>query len=197
MKIGVPDSRSARSQFFSEAKINIGGDILSFNDLYHGILRGNRPPQGACSGVFGGQDPRCRLSLSKMDPRIHFALNQSPTDTSAVNIYPSTLHYDLDREAKKFLGKHTSVMIDSANRTLYLTPIFKWYKADFNGSDWLSMLQFIERNVEGGKKIVMQGLLGGKRSPKIEYADFDWGLSVGNFFPFKLAAIKANEKRLL
>lgn len=197
MKVGVPDSRSTRTQFVTDVKMNIGGDLLSFHDLYHGILRGNRPPHGFSSGVFGAKDPRARLSLSKFDPRVHFCLNHTAIETSMPFICSATLQQDLQRETKVFLAKHTSLMIDNANRTVHLSALFKWYKSDFCNGDNMALLKFLEQNLEGGKKMWMQSLMDSKKTPKIVFADFDWGWKVDNFFPFKAAFIKANEKRLM
>ncbi len=88
-------------------------------------------------------------------------------------------------------------MIDTANRVIQLNETFRLYRQDFgNGNlDWLT--KFLERNLEGGKKLVMQSLLQSGKPPTIEYMDFSWGIDAGNFFPFKLHTIKANEKRLL
>jgi hypothetical protein len=44
---------------------------------------------------------------------------------------------------------------------------------------------------------VIQSLMQTGKSPTIEYMDFNWVTNAGNFFPFKLHTIKANEKRLL
>merc|ERR1711915_665150 len=75
MKVGIPKNVQARSDFFNNVKFNIGGDILSFNDLEHGILRGNRKPPSSFSVPFSADDHRARLSLKEVDCRIHFALN--------------------------------------------------------------------------------------------------------------------------
>lgn len=194
MKVGVPDSRSSRTSFLAEVKMDIGGNILSFDDVEHGILRGNRPPKG----TFSTRDPHARLALTNVDPRLHFALHRTPTAAGKVSlIYPHTLHYDLQREAKLYLAMHNNLMIDTANRVIQLNETFRLYRQDFgNGNlDWLT--KFLERNLEGGKKLVMQSLLQSGKPPTIEYMDFSWGIDAGNFFPFKLHTIKANEKRLL
>lgn len=41
MKVGIGSLTLARGAFFSDVKFNVGGDILSFNDLENGVLRGN------------------------------------------------------------------------------------------------------------------------------------------------------------
>jgi Protein of unknown function, DUF547 len=194
MKVGVPDSRGSRASFLSEVKMDIGGNILSFDDIEHGILRANRSPKG----TFGTKDPRAQLALTNVDPRIHFALHRTPMATAKVPlIYPHTLHYDLQRETKLYLALHSNLMIDTANRVIQLNETFRLYRLDFgNGNlDWLT--KFLERNLEGGKKLVIQSLMQTGKPPTIEYMDLNWGTKAGNFFPFKLHTIKANDKRFL
>lgn len=198
MKMGVPETSGTRSQFLAGLKVNVGGDILSFNDLYSGILRGNRPPHGEKSPPFAPKDPRARLALTKMDPRIHFAIHYSPLEREHAYIYPNTLHYDLQREAKRYLSNHSHFMMDSGNNVVHLDPIFKWYKADFGNSDWLILAQFLERNMEeGGKRTHMQSVIRGGKKPKISYLDADWGLRASNFFPFNPSSLKAQAKSLI
>jgi hypothetical protein len=49
--------------------------LFSFSDLENGIFRGNRIPPGHTQPLFAGNDPRKEVSLSNVDPRIHFALD--------------------------------------------------------------------------------------------------------------------------
>lgn len=197
MKVGVPDSNSVRIQFFANLKMNIGGDILSFNDLYHGILRANRPPYGSSQALFAAKDPRARLSLTKMDPRVHFCLNHAPTDNSTHIMNPKTINFDLQRKAKIYVANTTNLKIDTIRRTIHLSPIFKWYRSDFCNGHHATLLDFLQKNLVGQKAVDMQNFVNAKRAPKFSFDDFNWGLKAGNYFPFKAAVLKASEKRLL
>lgn len=198
MKVGVPESNNARTHFFSDLKINIGGDLLSFNDLYHGILRGNRPPKGWSGPAFAANDPRIRLALSKPDPRVHFCLNHTPEDISTHVLSPATIHHDLQREAIDYLAKHKNMIIDNVKGAIHLTSLFKWYKYDFcRGDENMQLLHFIQKNLVDQERADMQELIASLRAPRVYFADFDWGLQAKNYFPFKVSVLKANEKRLL
>jgi len=198
MKVGVPNGRNQRSHFFSGLKMNIGGDLLSFDEMEHGILRANAPQYGAASTPFGNKDYRARLALTKMDPRIHFTLSCSPMVSREVTIvYPNTLHYDLHREALKYFSKYSNLKVDSANNILHLNKIFHWYKADFCTDDWPKLARFLERNLEGAQQKTIHSMVQAILPPKVSYIDFEWGIKAGNFFPFTPSVLKANEKRLL
>ena len=54
----------------------IGGFLYSLNDIENGILRSNRQSMGTLyRKPFKSGDPRLKISLAHVDPRIHFALN--------------------------------------------------------------------------------------------------------------------------
>jgi hypothetical protein len=198
MKVGVPDARSTRSQFFSEVKMNIGGDILSFDDLEHGILRGDRLRYGAAMPQFGAKDHRARLAWSNVEPRVLFALSFSPLVTGELAIiYPNTLHYDLQRGTVKYLSKMSNLIFEVANHTLHLNKMFHWYKSDFGTSDWPRLAHFMEKGLDEGKKKLLLAIIETRSPPKIVYLDFDWDTAGGNFFPFRPRVLKANEKRIL
>ena len=191
MKVGVPHNKSSRSSFASEVKMNIGGDIMSFDELEFGVLGGNR------KGVFGSKDARARLAVSNVDPRFHFALHRTPlTPCNMPLIYPSTLHYDLLRETKTYLASHTNLMIDAGNNTISLSELFRLHRQDIGKGDLESLTNFLERNLDGGKKVAMQSLIQNQKRPTVEYMELDWGLGAGNFHAFRLASIKANKSIL-
>jgi len=52
----------------------IGGYTYSLNDIENGILRSNRKALGAFRKPFGKNDPRLKVALKRVEPKIHFAL---------------------------------------------------------------------------------------------------------------------------
>ena len=63
-------------RFFSSVSYVIGGLVYSLNDIENGILRSNRQSMGTLyRKPFKDEDPRLKVSLGQVDPRIHFALN--------------------------------------------------------------------------------------------------------------------------
>ena len=188
MKVGVPHNKSSRASFNSDVKMNIGGDIMGFDELEFGVLCGNT------RGVFGAKDARARLAVGNVDPRVHCVLHRtSLTPCDMPLIYPRTLHYDLQRETKKYLASHSNLMIDVGNNTIHLNEFFRLHRQDFGKGDLESLTNFLERNLEGGKKLVMQSLLQHEKPPTVVYMDTDWGSSAGKFHSFRLSSIKANK----
>jgi len=78
IKYGIATTVYARSAFFNKIKCNVGGLLFTFNDLEHGVLRGNARHPYALSPPFGREDPRAALALSKVDCRLHFVSTAAP-----------------------------------------------------------------------------------------------------------------------
>ena len=87
IKMGIPTTSMARNAFFNKVKFNIGGHILSFNDLENGILRANTRHPYAMNVPFGKDDPRISMALSNLDCRIHFGLNCGAKSCPPVKYY--------------------------------------------------------------------------------------------------------------
>ena len=68
MKVGIGSTALARGAFFSGVKFNVGGDILSFNDLENGVLRGNAVPPYSliCSLFKDGPSPSSRTRQGRL-----------------------------------------------------------------------------------------------------------------------------------
>ncbi len=92
VKVGVPSNTPQRGAFFYGVKVNIGGETFSFQDIEHGILRKNTIPPYALRKVFAPDDKRLRLSVDKVDPRIHFALNCGANSCPPVKVSISFLN---------------------------------------------------------------------------------------------------------
>ena len=54
---------------------NIGGLVYNLDEIEHGVLRRNKGHPNAGKQEFPDDDPRAKVSLTSLDPRIHFALN--------------------------------------------------------------------------------------------------------------------------
>ncbi|MEN8928547.1 MAG: DUF547 domain-containing protein, partial [Flavobacteriales bacterium] len=83
-----PELYEDRRKFFNEERIKIGGELLSFSDIEHGIIRKSQSPIG------GGYIRRIlrprwerKLRVDKKDWRIHFALNCGAKSCPPVAIY--------------------------------------------------------------------------------------------------------------
>lgn len=108
------------------------------------------------------------------DPRIHFALVCAAKGCAVLRTNPFTaseLDEQLEEATNLFFSTRFKNYLDSFNNTLYLSPIFKWYREDF------------EKKSGSVKKYVLPYLTDRKLSQseidklKISYTKYDWSLN--------------------
>lgn len=124
-----------RSDLFSGERITIAGNLLSPEDIEHGIIRGGEAKLGLgfIPKFFPSKFERT-FKIDGGDGRIHFALNCGAIDCPPVEIYAAeTVDKRLDHRTTVYLKKHTTV--DVENEKIIATPLFSWFKGDFNGVD--------------------------------------------------------------
>lgn len=131
--------------------VRLMGRTYSLGDLEHSIIRRNH-----------------------LDPKTHFALVCASVGCPSLRpepYQPGRLREQLEDQGKLFLSNRAKNRIDAAAKTLYLSPIFKWYEKDFK-RDSPSVAEFIlpfltpdnAKEVRGG-------------SFKTVYLDYDWTLN--------------------
>ena len=70
----LPSSVLEVEGFWRNTCYNIAGHVFSLDDIEHGVLRANTPHPSSSKKPFEKGDPRLEFVMSKVDPRIHFAL---------------------------------------------------------------------------------------------------------------------------
>jgi hypothetical protein len=121
------------------------------------------------------------------EPGIHMAMVCAAMGCPPLRNEPYTgdkLDEQLDDQARRFLGHSAKFKIDRRKDRLYLSPIFKWFAADFvkrhaptrniggHNKEASSVLSYIAPYLsEANKKYVLAGKY------KIKYLDYDWSLN--------------------
>lgn len=108
------------------------------------------------------------------DPRIHFAINCASIGCPALRpeaFQADKLDAQLDEQTRSFLGNRSKNHLDAANKTLYLSPIFDWFKADFIAKSG-SVEKFILPYVSTADRKVIE-----KDDLAIKYTDYNWNLN--------------------
>tara|TARA_B110000046_G_scaffold28052_1_gene28827 strand:- start:137480 stop:138295 length:816 start_codon:yes stop_codon:yes gene_type:complete len=159
-----------RGNFFGKPRIIIAHRKLSFDDIEHGIIRGSKMKLslGLLRNPFTG-DFEKKLRTKNEDGRIHFVLNCGAKSCPLISTYDAkTFESKLDKVAKCFL--HQVSTYDKANNSVLTTPLFSWFRGDFEGKNgMLKLLKQYEVIPEESK-------------PKITYDTYDWTLNLGNFY---------------
>jgi Protein of unknown function, DUF547 len=163
-----PSKYDDRRAFFAEKQINIGGQLFSFAEIEHGILRRSQHP--FFMGYFQRpcvEDTEKLLRVSKRDYRIHFALNcgaKSCPPVSTLDI--RTMDEQLNTITKFYLQKTTSIKSENAYN---ITALFSWFRGDFGGRD--GIIKILETN----------GIIPYDNDPKLFTSEYDWTLDLDNF----------------
>ena len=84
----LPEKPLGVQGMWSKFAYNVGGLLFTLDDIEHGILRCNRGHPSDNKPKFTDED-RKGLVLTKLDPRIHFALNCGANSCPPIRIYQS------------------------------------------------------------------------------------------------------------
>lgn len=163
-----PENYQNRSKFFKEKQINIGGVLLSFDFIEHGILRGskNKLSMGYLNKIFVGSLEK-KLRVKKPDYRIHFALN------CGASACPAVAYYSVDKldiqlaVAEGFFVSENSIIYQD-KKTIETSKIFSWFRADFGGK-------------KGIKKLIGKYNKQDNSSYKLIFRPYNWELMLENY----------------
>lgn len=128
-------------------KFKVSGKELTLNQIEHDILR-----------------------KEFKERRIHFALVCASRGCPVLSKEPfngDNLEEQLDREAYIFINDKTKVRLDKDRDIIYLSSIFKWFKADFG-----DVIKFIGKYLPEDDIEFIKS-----RMPKIQYLNYDWSLN--------------------
>jgi hypothetical protein len=197
IKVGIGTSSLGRGAFFSRVKMNIGGDILSFNDLENGILRGNTRHPYASKPPFAKDDPRLRLSLSKLDCRVHFGLNCGAKSCPPVKYFhPESLEEELRIVALSFCEKDENVLVNDKKHEVHFSMLLKWFQSDFCESKEKlpeTVLPFLKGEKQQMMERMMEKAAKYKKPISIKFQTYDWTANASRFVPYSKRKLSANE----
>lgn len=159
--------------FFSRVGYMIGGLYFTPDDIEHGILRSNMPRSGSGIKQFSQSDKRLGLCLTKLDPRIHFALVCASNSCPPIAFYNAdNIERQLDIAGRSFVNRE-GLTLDKDKNILYLSQIFKWYGLDF-GSNQKEILAFVLNFAEDK---IREYILENTERIKILYLPYNWDLN--------------------
>ncbi len=140
----------ARFGFFSRKDYTLGGLKLSLQDLENDIIRKR----------YG-------------DARIHFAIVCASVSCPRLEreaFVGARLEEQLDRVTRGAMLENRTVAIDVKTKTVFLTALFKWYRADFGGP----ALDYVRRYSTPARAASLD-LIGKK--PRVRFFDYDWSIN--------------------
>ncbi len=121
------------------------------------------------------------------DPRIHFAVNCASASCPKLQryaYYGGELEVQLSNAAREFLADSgRGLNYDSSRNIAYLSPIFKWYAADFTNDN--SVVARVKAEASGAellevaKKYMPPDVTKffAEKKPKVDYLEYNWALN--------------------
>ena len=155
-------------EIFTEKLIKIGETLFSLDDIEHGILRKYRSKfsLGYLPQLFVSKTIK-DLCVQEIDYRIHFTLNCGATSCPPIAFYEyDKLEKQLETATSSFLKN--DVEIDKTSKSLKISRILFWFKADFGGE-------------AGIKAIVSKYLKSDFSDYSISYKKYDWNQKLKNY----------------
>jgi hypothetical protein len=146
-----PATRFGRLRFFKSLDFTLGGAKITLEELEHERIR-------------------------KMgDPRVHFAIVCASISCPRLSnraYLPETLDAQLDEATQRFVNDLTRNQLDITQRTAFLSPIFQWYREDFEKAAG-SLTGYLARYVQepATRAALSEGRL------VIRYLPYDWDLN--------------------
>jgi Protein of unknown function, DUF547 len=135
---------------WDQPSVQLFGETTTLNTLEHKILR-----------------------VDYAEPRLHFALICAAKGCPPLRreaYVAERLDEQLSDQAREFLATTAKNRIEIGERTVYLSPIFKWYGGDFEKQSG-SVLKALEPYWPAGAGAGAAGDF------KIRYTDYDWSLN--------------------
>ena len=160
--------KKTKPKIFTDKSILIAGHSFSLDDIEHGILRKYRwkYSMGYLPQLFPSKLIK-QLSVSKIDYRIHFALNCGAKSCPPIAFYKyEKLEQQLPIATKSFL--HSETGVDTVKKVVYTSKILQWFKGDFGGKEGIRSLL---------SKVLNQDFTG----YEIQFKEYDWSAYLKNY----------------
>lgn len=145
--LGIPDFIQFL-RFFQKPRWRSGDRTYSLNQIEHGILRPHYP-----------------------DTRLHFALVCASVGCPWLRSQaytPERVQSQLSEEADRFIHNPSKVLYDPTRHQLHLSPIFRWYRRDFEAAAG-SVIAYLQPYLQlPGTSL---------QTLSIRYLPYDWGLN--------------------
>ncbi|RCS26064.1 DUF547 domain-containing protein [Polaribacter sp. WD7] len=164
-----PEEYENRGAFFGKPRVKIAGEVLSFDDIEHGIIRKSRVKisLGYLKKWFNPKWERKLRIDNDIDWRVHFALNCGAKSCPPVAIYSSkNLDKEFDFMTTEYLKEQT--IYNEETRTAKSVALMSWFRGDFGGKS-------------GACKILKKYGITPEEAKNLEFKSYDWTLLLGNF----------------
>lgn len=154
-------------RLFDRVAYRVGGHVYPLNLIEHGLLRRNARPPYRPRRLLRSGDPRLAAAPTRLDARIHFALNCGAASCPPIRSYEASgLEQQLELATRSYLGAESRLDQDCAR--LSLPRLMRLYRVDFGSRE--AQLGLAARHVPG----VEDCLRSTASRLRVDYGRFDW-----------------------
>ena len=160
-----------KPEIYRDKLFTIAGEKFSLDDVEHGILRRYRWKfsLGYLPNLFAPSLIK-NLAVSKVDYRIHFALNCGAVSCPPIAFYTSKrIEPQLEMATGSFLEGETDIFKDK--KEVHVSRLFQWFAGDFGGK-------------LGIRKILKKQLEFDSTGFKIVFKEYSWEEQLDNYSDF-------------
>jgi len=162
------EKKVEKPEIYRGKLFTIAGKQFSLDDVEHGILRRYRWKfsLGYLPNLFAPSLIK-KLAVSKVDYRIHFALNCGAVSCPPIAFYTSErIEQQLEMATGSFLEGETDIFEDK--KEVHVTRLFQWFAGDFGGKS-------------GIRKILKAQLDFDSVGFKIVFKEYSWEEELDNY----------------
>ncbi len=160
--------RMEKPKVFTQKLIFIANTKWSLDDIEHGLLRRFRYKYtlGFLPRLFVSDIIR-KLAVSKIDYRIHFALNCGVKSCPPIAFYTAdNIEQQLDASTLSFLDDETDYLEEK--KEIHISRLFLWFLADFGGK-------------RGIRNILEEKLHLDTNGYKLVFKEYSWEEKIDNY----------------
>ncbi len=150
---------------FATEVVRVGGRGYSLDAIEHGVLRLNARPPYRLRRLLAAGDRRRDAAPSRLDPRVHFALNCGAVSCPPIRAYEAeSLDPELEATTRSYIRAETR--LDRERGKLELPYLMRLYKADFGDP-----IEFAVARLEPEDAAWVR-----EQAPSASFGRFDWTL---------------------
>jgi hypothetical protein len=138
---GVPTCSLARAHFMRKVKYNIGGEVLTLDQIAHGVLRNNE----RCF-IFGKRlnKKQAKLMPTFAHPLTSFGLVDMTSQSPLLHVFtPQTVTQQLEEAATQYLQFHARV----EKKVLTIPTFLREHAKEFSGKSQAELSVFVQKRL--------------------------------------------------
>lgn len=156
-------------RLFDQYGYTVGGNVFSLNVIEHGLLRRNARRPLALRRELTDDDPRLAAAPSRVDPRIHFALNCGAVSCPPIAAYDAEeIDHQLELATRSYLAAELVV----EDEKVTLPYLLKLYGTDFGSKEDALAFALEHAPEEEAAELRRRG-----EAPTVGYGSYDWTIT--------------------